>query len=72
MFCKVVNVVGPLAIIGLAWYNPAVMWSQITTTVIAVIIMGMIFCPCRKGGVAAMSSGAAPAMKVKANAKVTA
>ena len=69
-FCKVVTVVGPLAIIGLTWYNPSAMWAKITTTVVAVIIAGTAFCPCKKGGVASM--GSAPAAKTAAKVPVKA
>ena len=82
MFCKVTQVVGPLIIIALTWtlgmfFN--MLYSKIAITVVAVIIAGMMFCPCRKVGAIGMSGGsgmkAAPAAKPAAkmtSAKATA
>lgn len=78
VFCKVIQIGGPIIIIALVWTLDMffdLLYSQIAITVIAVIIAGMIFCPCRKIGASGMSAGskaAKPAAKVTPNAKVVA
>ncbi|MBU4069840.1 MAG: hypothetical protein KJ646_02570 [Nanoarchaeota archaeon] len=46
--CKTSDWIFPIAIIALVWLAPAVMWSKIVITVLAVLAWGSNFCPCRK------------------------
>ena len=46
--CKTSDWLFPLTIIALIWIWPAVLWSKIAITVLAVFMFGSNACPCRK------------------------
>ena len=59
-FCKVTQIGGPIIIIALTWTLGMffdMLYSKIAITVVAVLIAGTIFCPCRKVGAVGMASG---------------
>ena len=46
--CKISDWIFPVAIIALVWLAPAVMWSKVVITLLAVLAWVSNFCPCRK------------------------